>query len=133
MIKCINNALNVSNINNPSKASDHGAQRNKSSQEITRLHSLAGFRHLRKNTCPNKSPGSSGRKKKCGTVSLRMARHNVNFYSTIVNFFNFTQLIGAWHSTAARHTSDTMSMPAYRRLQSAWKGMNSENEMSQLG
>ena len=60
---------------------------------------VAGFRHLRKKKrLPKQVPRLLGKKTKCGMVSLRMARHNVNFYSAIVNFLNFTQLIGAWHS-----------------------------------
>ena len=76
---------------------------NKSWQEIRqirRLHSLAGFLHVRKKTLAQTSPQAPQQKTKCGMVSLRMARHNVNFYSAIVNVLNFTQLIGAWHSRA---------------------------------
>ena len=59
------------------------------------------FGIFEKKTLAQTSPQAPQQKTKCGMVSLRMARHNVNFYSTIVNFFNFTQLIGAWRSRAA--------------------------------
>ena len=95
---------NMSNIqeNNPSKATDtllweigwncHDSRWPRGSRGWLSASSK------KKKRLPKQVPRLLGKKTKCGMVSLRMARHNVNFYSAIVNFLNFTQLIGAWHS-----------------------------------
>ena len=89
--------------------------RNKREQEYR---SLAGFRHG-KNNCPKQVARLLNKKQDMTVAWFRCARPT--WY--VVNSLNYTQSIGAWHSSAAGQTSDTMSMRAYRRLQSASKDM----------